>query len=903
MKLISELFDLSPEMIYNGDHYVYPGGFTALWLPDGRSYQFRYNVYGQLARVVLPTGGAVEYDWANPNLGLGWGTRNRVTEKRVYNSDSVLVNKTVFSVVQGPPNEVVAVEHFDAVGTRLTKSNHYFHGAPDNGLGSIVSWEVGREFKTETFDADGTTLLRKREMDWVQRPIGSCSPCSFSNNPFVVETREFLVDGNLVSKTSSVSPVDGSWAYDTFNNPMDVWTYEYGTGAAGPLVKHTQMSYINHTDPFAGKHLLGLPSTTSVYAVGSSGQETLASSSQVIYDEYLSYPILTYATVTGWQEPGTPRGNPTTVLQWLNTNGSWVETHAQFDQLGNSRKSWDPLGRMSQTVYADAFTDLTNRNTFAFPTQTISPIPDPGGSYGHSSTTPLVTSSVFDFHSGLTKSTTDPNGQTTQLEYNDPLNRLKKVISPNGAWAEYVYSDIIGNLYVKTRAVFDEARILESYTFFDGLGQSVRTVKLDGEGTWITADTEYDSLGRVWRASNPYHAAGLYGPVNPPGIWSTTEYDAMSRPIKSTTPDGSERITTYFSNTVTAQDPAGKTRKTVTDALGRLTQVIEIPGGLNLVTDYKYDILDNLRVVEQGGQRRYFMYDSLSRLVRSRNLEQDANANITVYDPVSDNDDWSNAIEYYANGNILSKTDARGIRTEYNYDDLNRIYKRHYVATITPPAGTYTATPDDEYFYDGKGFVTPPDFSLGKITRVYSTHSETRYTEFDQMGRLLSSEQETDGRVYPTSYSYNLSGALVSQTYPSGKVVTNFFDNVGDLWSVAGRTPTTPYKSYASGFDYDFISTGAQNKMQLGNGRWESTIFNKRLQTVQVALGTMQDATNLLKLNYNYGTSNNNTNLQSQTITVPTLGQDPGFTAVQTYSYDELNRLLTASESSDGGSG
>src|SRR6185503_4218662 len=33
-------------------------------LPDGRSYQLRYNPYAELARVVLPTGGAIEYDYA-----------------------------------------------------------------------------------------------------------------------------------------------------------------------------------------------------------------------------------------------------------------------------------------------------------------------------------------------------------------------------------------------------------------------------------------------------------------------------------------------------------------------------------------------------------------------------------------------------------------------------------------------------------------------------------------------------------------------------------------------------------------------------------------------------------------------------------------------------------------------
>jgi RHS repeat-associated protein len=56
-----------------------------------------------------------------------------------------------------------------------------------------------------------------------------------------------------------------------------------------------------------------------------------------------------------------------------------------------------------------------------------------------------------------------------------------------------------------------------------------------------------------------------------------------------------------------------------------------------------------------------------------------------------------------------------------------------------------------------------------------------------------------------------------------------------------------------------------------------------------------------LKLEYDYGTTDNNGNVKSQTITVPTMmmpnvGLVQGFTATQTYSYDELNRLKSAIE-------
>ena len=53
-----------------------------------------------------------------------------------------------------------------------------------------------------------------------------------------------------------------------------------------------------------------------------------------------------------------------------------------------------------------------------------------------------------------------------------------------------------------------------------------------------------------------------------------------------------------------------------------------------------------------------------------------------------------------------------------------------------------------------------------------------------------------------------------------------------------------------------------------------------------------QGGTNKLKLNFTYGTTNNNSNVLTQTIT------PPGITALtQTYTYDPLNRIATAGES------
>ena len=102
------------------------------------------------------------------------------------------------------------------------------------------------------------------------------------------------------------------------------------------------------------------------------------------------------------------------------------------------------------------------------------------------------------------------------------------------------------------------------------------------------------------------------------------------------------------------------------------------------------------------------------------------------------------------------------------------------------------------------------------------------------------------------------------------------------------------YHPYVSNFAYN--AAGAVTAMKFGNGRWESTQFNSRLQPTMIGLGSGPTSQNLLKLEYSYGTTQNNGNILSQTITVPTVGVNPGFVAEQEYTYDSLNRIKDATE-------
>jgi hypothetical protein len=86
-----------------------------------------------------------------------------------------------------------------------------------------------------------------------------------------------------------------------------------------------------------------------------------------------------------------------------------------------------------------------------------------------------------------------------------------------------------------------------------------------------------------------------------------------------------------------------------------------------------------------------------------------------------------------------------------------------------------------------------------------------------KIGSVLQSQQPKNGIVLsPMTYAYNLSGAMIEQKYPSGRVVKNVLDNDGDLAIARSKkNANAGYFSYADSFTY--MAAGAVSSMQLGD--------------------------------------------------------------------------------------
>ncbi len=609
--------------------------------------------------------------------------------------------------------------------------------------------------------------------------------------------------------------------------------------------------------------------------------------SETRYDES-AYPIINAGTATGWQDPNTNlRGNATTARVWDSSTNIWIESHAQFDNFGNARKTWDAKGNSSEVEFSSVY-------QFAYPTKTISVVPDPSGQRG--SNVPFESTTVYDFYTGLVLSTTDANGQTSSVEYNDILLRPTKVIPPSGgAQTITEYGDIPGNLFVRSKTQIDATNWSESTAYFDGLGRTFKTQKKDSQGDVFT-ETIYDNLGRVKQVTNPFR-------IGETKQWSTSNYDVVGRVKEVIAPDGTKVESDYGISTVPnfvgtfviGTDQAGKQGRSITNALGQLVRVDEPDDNGNLgslasptqPTFYNYSPQGQMVKVTQGVQNRFFLYDGLGRLIRVRQPEQDVNANLALNDAVTGNNQWTAAFSYDISGNLLTATDAKGVTITSSYDNANRVLTRTY-SDGTSPAN---------YFYENPNIA----FSKGKLTRSENAISANQILAIDNLGRVTASRQTTDGNNFDSSYLYNISGALVEETYPTGRKVKNTFEADGDLSKIETQQAGQAYQTRAQNFAYN--SSGAISQIQIGNGLWETAQFNNRLQVTQLGLGTSANDTSVWKLNYEFGeldtngnvnVNKNNGNIAKQTVT------SAAGIFTQTYRYDSLERLKEAKETSGG---
>lgn len=711
-------------------------------------------------------------------------------------------------------------------------------------------------------------------------------------------------DGGIQIDTVTASDETGqtaktSYDYGNFGRVANV--NEFGFSAS--IQRKTTFQY---SGTLVGANLLQVVKQIDVF----DGNGTNVARTLFTLDDYAAKGgMQTYAIMpppqthdSTFDQNNTTRGNVTGVTSWSNVGqGTTIpQRNSKYDVFGNVVQADVSCCQVKNINFLDG---AGNPATFYSQPMSVT--------NGTPNIAPFLTTSFqYDFNTGLLTSTTDPNGQSASFVY-DSAWRLLTVNSPTGATATTKFDkDANGNdqLAYLQQVSYKEKdtdpdslkKIITSKTWFDGAGRPLRAGNNAGSSptSFDAVAIVYDVMGRVQKQSNPY--SGDSSGNGSPSFWTTTVYDTQSRVIEVDLTDDqplgqrSRILTSYDGATVTVTDQVGRKRKSQTDGLGRLISVTEMnpATGLldstNYLTTYSYDTLGNLTGVDQGGQTRSFVYDSLGRMTSQTTPEAGA---------VS--------FTYTDFGAVLKRTDARNVESHYKYDTLNRLTQAWYTGlggndsgAVRPSLPSGVAATSDLIIAYNTAFP-----GNGEINRIDDGGGFETYS-YDSFGRTTSKTRTIDGvNSYQTQYQYNQVNQLALMNYPSGKRMRMNFDSRGRF---SGKDKVdaadTVLTSYVSSVGYNVA--GQVTGMTSGSGVTESyTYSSDRLQlTRQTAT---KGATTLMDLNYSYaatagdsgvGTTGGNSGQLMAIVNNPSTQPSKinGQTRTQTFTYDDLGRLATA---------
>lgn len=846
---------------------------VTLILPNNTKWTFSYDSYGNVTKLGLPTGGSISYTWttiAAPNCNGSDAKVSRAVASRTFydgtNSHEWIYTwgawsgSTVTNVVTDPlGNDAVHV--FTSLG----------------GQSGCSPYETATKSYSGS-STNGGTLLK--EIDTTYSYGGAfCdnSPnCGVGN---VVPTNIQTTDYTSGMVTATAKSYDAGYGTNEpiFGNVTSQSDYDWGSGAPGALLKQIATTYeFQNNSNYLSGNLPDLPASVVV----SNGAGYKCSETDYTYDNS-SY--LTASNVT--KQHGTPtgpvRGNLSSTAQQLSSTpcqsgATWspVTSYTNMYDTGEVYQSIDPLGHTTTYAYSSTFYG-------AYPTTVTNALSQ-------------STTYNYDFSTGLMTSVTDPNLLETTYSY-DSMFRLAQVVHPDGGQDTIAYQEATDPFTATLTTQINSAQNKVETNVFDGLARvTEHLLTSDPQGTVYT-DTTYDALGRVSTVSNPYRKGTDASTSS--GI-TTYSYDALSRKIHETYPDGSVLTTAYCGPSTLVTDPTGKWRRSRVDGLGHMVEVDEpnsttasvnstgCPGTSDpiWVTSYTLDPRGNLtNVLQNSSHQRSFTYDSLSRMLTSANPET---GTITY--------------TYNADNTVNTKEDARSITITYSYDKIRRETGRTYSNSDPSVSITYdqanclslTACQNIGHrtsMTDGAGSEAWA-YEVDK-TNLRSIHREQRTTD-----------SSPDNITKTTTYYLDLAGNVTQLVYPTGRTVNYTFDSAdrpstaadsanGITYATDWKTPPASTNCVAGAVCY--TPQGSVYGMSIGQtssftGFNFSETYNSRLQPSE--LKASSSAGSDIDLTYNfvdpvsghnaghvYGITNNLNSSRSQTFT-----------------YDQVNRIVSA---------
>ncbi len=510
----------------------------------------------------------------------------------------------------------------------------------------------------------------------------------------------------------------------------------------------------------------------------------------------------------------------------------------------------------------------------------------------------LCSETKYDPNTGQAIASIDPLGRVTRTYY-DALQRPYLVVRNLTVQAYTLDTP-------PTDSNFGNDENVAVKTVYDSRGQAIARIEYWREGSQVISRTErtwYDALGRATSVVRNF--TGSLGAASPL-VYDPAYPDRNVRVDAAYAPDGNAIASIEW--LAEGTQVFTRTARTYYDGLGRATltvQNLNPTWGYNNPTppacnrdaegdDAPYNVCSQVDYNAAGevitrtdalGHITTFEYDDLGRLAQ----ESDPLDRISEY-------------TYDVTGNRIQSENAKGVATLFDYDGLGRLEAvvENYQPGADPDEQTNVRT---EYVYDAMG------------NRLAITDALTHTTTFgyNALGWPI---QEVDPLSNTWLYTYDAAGRRTGQTDANGAAIAYVSDGLG-------RVKQIDYPAPEADVIFAFNALGWRTAMTdtLGVTRWRYDLLGRPLTITHPVSGTVgyrYDAqgnrTALIypdgkRVDYSYdrlGRLKNVTDWYSKVVTYTynvagsLVKAELPNGAISTYEYDDAGQLLHLMHMKDG---
>ena len=783
---------------------------------DGSTISRSYDSYSRLAKQLTPEGALSKYTWDEHNRLLTTSVCD--FRDRLNPGDPVVVSYT-YESTGANPNPITMTD--------------------GNGHTTEYSWDEYGNLLSVT-DPTGVrttyTYNARQELISITNGVGDTVHLEYDKHGRIVQVRDALghvtsTHWNSAGQLASVTDAAGSR-----------WSLTYPELAPEELdipafVRQSDTHRVRDTSRPMGQ----LPvSLTDPYG-------------HVTHFEYNNGNQLTAVT-----DP-LGRTNRAVFDAWGNMvktiNALGAVTNYEYDGLSQLIAVTDPLGARSEFDY-----DLAGE---------ISQITDATG---------VVTHRTVDRRTG--KETTSSGGILgSSFRHVDYLGRV--IIEGENNTQNFASSQPVrraSQISKSSSASPRSGETVTEFTTYDAAGNPVETLDAHGGLTRRTYDAanrlirevsaagrtqtfDYDQAGRLRRIG-----VGLSVPEQKPTVgenveweeptawaYTTLTYDAASRIIARTYPDGTTEHTTYdalgrivrvqhgartakyaydrCSRLIRMSDNSAGTRRFIYDAAGQLVTAVD---ALGYRTHFEYDAAGQMvRTLDATGQVTTYIYDAAGQLIRTvKGAGSTAEITSTyTYDAAGrllseNNGERTRAYSYdYQGGGLLASLSVNGVcAAEYSYSPgVSSV--GHRTVTVRDYASASALRDRDSSAFAGvekpyleHRFVYDSSDRLISRSRsgfLRSDEQSNAHADDDMYERLHALNTFIKTGAYTLTYSYDADGYLITSVTPYAKS-TRTVDGAGRTVAVTTHATGQPaHDVISSVFSYDPL--GRLTRIRVGD--------------------------------------------------------------------------------------